>query len=245
MRPLTEELLLEAWDRGAPQSDSERALTMLAAACPQTSPEQLATIGIPERNLKLLRLRQLSFGPFLSGCLPCPSCRTRLEFSLPIAPLVDRLQELLPDGPLAWTIGPRTYRMRPANSQDLAAAISQPDSRSARRLLLDRCLSVTNAEGVEEGWDMGGVESEEAALERFEQLHEGAEILCTVTCPECAAIERVDLDIGRFLWSELRHAAIRFLRDVHDLASAYGWSEAAIMTMSSQRRSMYLDMVRA
>ncbi|MGP0063409.1 MAG: hypothetical protein ACLQGP_07410 [Isosphaeraceae bacterium] len=245
MRALTGELLVEAWERGAPQSESNRALTMLAVACPQIPLERLATLGIPERNLQLLRLRQLSFGPTIAGSLPCPSCRTRLEFALPIASLVDRLKELVPDGPLTWTIGPRTYRMRPANSQDLAAAINQPDPRSARRLLLARCLSVTDAEGAEEGWDIGGPESEASALERFEQLHQGAEILCTAKCPECAAVERVDLDIGRFLWSELRHAAIRFLHEVHELASAYGWSEAAIMTMSSQRRSMYLEMVRA
>ncbi len=245
MRPLTGELLLEAWERGAPQSDSNRALTMLALACPETPSEQLATLGIPERNLQLLRLRQLSFGPFLPGSMPCSSCQTRLEFSLPIAPLVERLQELIPDGPFTWTIGLRTYRMRPVNSQDLTAAISQPDSRSARRMLLDRCLSVMNAEGVKEGWDTSGPESEEAALERFEQLHQGAEILCAVECPACAATERIDLDIGRFLWSELRHAALRFLHEVHELASAYGWSEAAIMTLSGQRRSMYLDMVRA
>jgi hypothetical protein len=245
MRRLTGEWLLEAWEGGAHQSDADRALTMLAVACPQTSPEQLATIGIPELYLQLLQLRQLSFGADLAGSLPCSSCGTRLEFTVPIAPLVDRLRELLPDGPRTWTIGPRTYRMRPVNSQDLTAAIGQPDARSARRMLLDRCLSVTDAEGFEDRWDHGDPVLEEAALRHFEQMHQGAEISFTVHCPACAAIERVDLDIGRFLWSELRHAAIRLVHEVHDLACAYGWSEATIMAMSSQRRSMYLNMVRA
>jgi hypothetical protein len=54
----------------------------------------------------------------------------------------------------------------------------------------------------------------------------------------------VDLDIGRFLWMEVRHAALALLRDVHELASAYGWREDEILTMNSARRAMYLGMVR-
>ena len=242
MRALTGELLVEAWERGAPQSESNRALTMLAVACPQIPLERLATLGIPERNLQLLRLRQLSFGPTIAGSLPCPSCRTRLEFALPIASLVDRLKELVPDGPLTWTIGPRTYRMRPANSQDLAAAINQPDPSIRGDYFLARCLSVTDAEGAEEGsgYRRPGVGSvgigtfRAAPSRRRDPVH--------------GEVPRVRRGRHALTWisagssrSELRHAAIRFLHEVHELASAYGWSEAAIMTMSSQRRSMYLE----
>jgi hypothetical protein len=53
-----------------------------------------------------------------------------------------------------------------------------------------------------------------------------------------------DLDIGRFLWFEVRNAAQRLLREVHELAYAYGWSESAILAMSFHRRQNYLAMVR-
>jgi hypothetical protein len=33
------------------------------------------------------------------------------------------------------------------------------------------------------------------------------------------------------------------MRDVHQLASAYGWSEHDILTMSAGRRQLYLELV--
>jgi hypothetical protein len=35
------------------------------------------------------------------------------------------------------------------------------------------------------------------------------------------------------------------LRDVHELASAYGWRESEILALSPQRRQAYLELVRA
>jgi hypothetical protein len=34
------------------------------------------------------------------------------------------------------------------------------------------------------------------------------------------------------------------MREVHELASAYGWQEASILAMSSNRRNAYLEMAR-
>ena len=39
--------------------------------------------------------------------------------------------------------------------------------------------------------------------------------------------------------------ARRLLLDVHQLASAYGWSEMEILSLSATRRNAYLEMVRA
>jgi hypothetical protein len=55
----------------------------------------------------------------------------------------------------------------------------------------------------------------------------------------------LDLDIGRFLWTEVRRAATRLLGDVHTLAAAYGWSEQAILDLSAGRRAAYLELVGA
>jgi hypothetical protein len=39
--------------------------------------------------------------------------------------------------------------------------------------------------------------------------------------------------------------ARRLLIEVHSLASAYGWSETDILSMSEPRRALYLEMVQA
>lgn len=236
--------MLEAWERGTRQGDLDRMLTMLAVACPEATSDQLADLSVPERNLQLLRLRQMSFGPTLNGYLPCASCTTHLEFSVPVQPIIERLRKHDPGRPVRWTEGPRMFSLRPVNSRDLMAASREADVQSARRVLLEACLSVICADGTADRVETVVEDSAARVLEQFDRLHLGAEIVCELRCPECANIEGVDLDIGRFLWSEVRHSAISLLREVHELATAYGWREAEILALSSQRRDMYLDMVR-
>jgi len=46
-----------------------------------------------------------------------------------------------------------------------------------------------------------------------------------------------------FFWAELAAEAKRLLREVDALARAYGWREADILALSSQRRHAYLELV--
>jgi hypothetical protein len=46
-----------------------------------------------------------------------------------------------------------------------------------------------------------------------------------------------------FFWSEISAEARRLLLEVHNLASAYGWSESDILSMSALRRRYYLEMI--
>jgi hypothetical protein len=72
-----------------------------------------------------------------------------------------------------------------------------------------------------------------------------AEILIQLSCPSCGVGQESVLDIVSFFWTELEAHAKRLLREVHDLATAYGWTEHGVLSLSDQRRAAYLDMVRA
>ena len=50
-------------------------------------------------------------------------------------------------------------------------------------------------------------------------------------------------DIASFLWTELHAWASRTLYDVHQLAAAYGWSEAECLSLSARRRGYYLELI--
>ena len=50
-------------------------------------------------------------------------------------------------------------------------------------------------------------------------------------------------DILSFFWGEIQICARRLLREVHALASAYGWTESEILSLSTTRRHAYLEMV--
>jgi hypothetical protein len=50
-------------------------------------------------------------------------------------------------------------------------------------------------------------------------------------------------DIVPYLWTEINAWAMRLLREIHSLATAYGWREADILAMSAVRRHWYLEMI--
>ncbi|HEV2690485.1 MAG TPA: hypothetical protein VGV35_18135 [Bryobacteraceae bacterium] len=236
MRPLRGELLLEAWERGSGETGLERALTMLAVACPDRKREELAALSIADRDLELLRLRRLTFGDALWGGLACPSCATRLEFEISVESMLNRLEALRPPGESKWSVGRLTLSMRPVSSSDLAAVVSAEDP---RRRLLALCTSIDGTDA-----ESALAVCEDSAVEHFNRLNQGAETRFTLPCPACGATEQVDLDIGCVLWAEVRHAALSILREVHELASAYGWTERAILEMTASRRACYLEMAR-
>ena len=243
MRPLQGELLLEAWDRGASQGALNRALTLLAVACRDREWSQLAELPLPERDIELLRLRRLTFGDSLRGYMACPLCAARLEFDTEVSSILSQLERMRHPEVSTRRTGDLTLTMRTANSRDLAAAASHPDLEASRRALLQRCISVLpGADGATPDYSFHDIEAE--VMRQFDELHQGAEILFVAPCAACGQSATVDLDIGRFLWSEVRHAALMLLRDVHELASAYGWAEVSILAMSPARRSVYLEMAR-
>jgi hypothetical protein len=244
MNPLQGEVLLQANDLAAAVQDSERAPAILSVACPQTTSAQWAAVGIPELIQQLLHLRQISFGPVLRGYLPCPACDTRLEFTALVPEILQHLQKLSPAEPPRWILGNVEFSMRPVNTFDLLAVRGEGDAGKARQMLLERCVVTTGQPDAPLDRASALNESQPRLLEMFNELHQGTEIVCNGCCDGCGTVDRFDLDIARFLWSEVRSRAIRLLREVHELAVAYGWPERAILDLSPARRNEYLAMLQ-
>jgi hypothetical protein len=236
MRPLQGEVLLQAWERGTPQNAMVRALVLLAVAGTERSWEELECLSLPKRDAELLRLRWMTFGDELRGCVPCSVCATPIAFQASVAGVVQRLEAVMPAMEFRWQAGGCRFTLRPAGTRDLLQAVGANDP---RRCLLRACVE-TDVEDREEAF----TRFEDGLAEQFNRLNEGAETQLTIACPGCGAVEHADLDIARFLWREVQHAAVAMMRDVHELASAYGWTEDCVLEMSHARRAGYLEMVR-
>lgn len=239
MRALSGELLLSAWERGEVEHDVDRALTLLELSTPELDREQLAELSIADRNALLLRLRAITFGPTLSGYANCSDCGMPMEFTLPVAGLLARTEQQLPAASREWTEDAQTFRLRPVNSGDLLATLSAPDGERAEELLVSRCLTTSEARPE------SSTLLSPSVRRQFEEVNGAAEIVCGLDCPGCSKHETLDLDIVRFLWTEVRRAALRLLGEIHELACAYGWSEKAIVSMSPSRRHAYREMLNA
>src|SRR5262245_43264091 len=140
MRPLSARELLDAWERGQDAPPVQRALALLAAACPETPVEDLAGESVGRRDARLLALREWTFGPRLVSLAACPACGERLEAELDAAEIRAQSAEEAPAASLSIAAAGYELTFRLPNSGDLAALAAGEDPDAARRRLLARCL---------------------------------------------------------------------------------------------------------
>ena len=67
--------------------------------------------------------------------------------------------------------------------------------------------------------------------------------LVHLQCPSCGERWESPLEPADFVWREINAACRRLLRQIHVLASAYGWSESEILRLSHERRAGYLHLI--
>jgi hypothetical protein len=250
MHALNGEEMLMAWERSRQRPEQEAALALLSLAWPERSAGELAALPLAERNALLLELRASTLGHQMEGRAPCPECGVQLEFALDARALARGLREQMPEDCEELS----GFAMRPANTQDLLACADVTSEEEARIILLERTVRVKNEESEEAGTIEGRRGAEllslpapvtAALMEQFERLNAAAEIQVQLQCAACEARPQLDLDIAHYLVREIAGAARRLMMEIHELASAYGWSEESIARMSGARRAAYLEMLNA
>jgi hypothetical protein len=241
MRALSASELLDAWERGLTQQPIEQGLTLLAAACPESPPEELARLSIGRRDARLLELREMIFGPQLVSLAGCPACGQRLELNFTVANILAEQ----PRGQvemLAFARDGYEIQFRLPNSADLIR-MKGWEADEARSLLFGRCLIEAHHNRETRSIDDLPPEIVEAVVEQMAEADPQADIRLNLSCPACGHRWQAPFDIGSFLWAEVDAWAHRMLRDVHALASRYGWREPDILQMSARRRQLYLEMI--
>ena len=226
------------WDRGSRFHPVERALSLLAAGCPEASLDELARLPLDERDHRLLELRVLTFGRRLEAVAACPECRQWLEFELPTAALLDAPTSFTHGAAVELELEGAAVHVRAPTSEDLLAAASARDEHEAAARLLERCVEAAEP-------TMLSHDQRRCALDRLVEHLPHLEHTFELACVACGHSWCEGFDAGEYLWAEIRASARRLLLEVHLLAGAYGWSEADVLSMSASRRHAYLSMVTA
>jgi hypothetical protein len=194
--------------------------------------------GLPVTDFEflLLKLRVLLLGDFVAGHAVCPACREPADISFRIS---DYLASSRPAAaPAAAPAADENGWMRFNGAEfrlpvvaDVLAALGEQNPEAA---LAARCVRP----------GLAG-----PARRRVERLLE--KIAAPLTgpvggdCPSCGAVLTALFDVPAFVVRELRRLAAGVLADVHLLASAYHWREAAILALPGMRRRIYADFVRS
>jgi hypothetical protein len=233
--------LLSAWEAGAGQSPADRALTLLRLVMPQESDESRAALSLGQRERWLLSLRKAAFGPRLSALVTCAACGHVMEFDFAVD---DLPTDTNAEDCVMVELDGFKVRARQPNGEDMRA-VAAARAEDAESILLRRCV----IQAEREGQSIDGVQLPGSVLAEIERRLAEADGLVDLRldapCAHCGAESSTAFDVGEFLWAELDAYASRLLSEVHELASAYGWAENDILSMSATRRRIYLEWVRA
>jgi len=240
MRALTATDLLGTSEALRDQSPLEQALTILHAALPEVGREALANLTVSERDARLLELREQTLGVVLEGRADCPCCKANLEFAVRTADL---------SRPGAAFAGQHSFvkedwrlQLRMPTSRDLFEVVDLP-LEEGRRVLAQRCI--VKIERGEEQPASNALPDDliEEAGKQLCESERAAEFPVNLACPACGHRWEMTLDIAAFFANEIETIARRLLFEVHALATAYGWSEREVLTLSARRRHAYLELV--
>lgn len=232
--------MLHAWESGIGQGPVERGLTLLALADPNMAPPSLAAISIGERDRRLLMLREACFGRHMVGLVSCTGCHDELEIELDTAALRLPSPSLPPD--LTVSGDGYTLRLRLPDSRDLQACAGVTPAAGAR-LLLSACVVEAEIDGAPILPEAAPAHIIAAAAARLAELDPVADLRLQLACANCGHRWQTPFDIVPFLWTELDAWASRTLREVHALATAYGWTERDVLSLGPARRQHYLRLL--
>ncbi|HEV8236072.1 MAG TPA: hypothetical protein VGP84_15780 [Gemmatimonadaceae bacterium] len=244
MKAPSAEELLRVWEENQRAHPVRRALGALAAAAPERGWNGWERAPIGERDRALLSLYEHLFGSELRTTAACPQCGERLESEFSTNDI--RSTTASPASPLRLRERGFDIEYRLPTSEDLLhIASARDDVTSDVELLLRRCVSRVQRGDVVIDTSSLPVDVIEHVTDGMAEHDPDADVRVALECPACACTWELHFDIVSYFWSELDDWAQRTLADVHALASAYGWSEGAVLALSPARRRIYLDMVGA
>lgn len=241
-RTLTQSELLSMWERGERQRTPRRALALLSGAAPESTEVELAAMPIGRRDASLLDLRERLFGSAFSGVTSCPACGEEIELAFEANEV--RREPSFESPSLQVDEGAYRVEVRLPSTKDLAAIDAMDDLEAARARLFAACVTRATLHGEPIAAHDLPARVVDLVTARMAQADPQADVQLDVDCPACAHAWREPFDVVTFLWNELSVFARRLLGEVHELASAYGWSEAQILDLSPARRNAYLEMLR-
>lgn len=241
--PSDDATLVAAWDAACDAPPWCRGAILLDALLPSADGVPAVDQPLGAVTRRFLDFAETWFGPTVGVVIACESCTERLELDVAI----DDLRALGPADPSGSAVvltvrSSEALAVRPLTLTDLAVAASAPGAEAARVLLAARAVTASGAAAPSpESLTSEMVSAITDALDDADPL---AAVSLALTCPSCGTTSEPTLDVGAWCWDMVDATVRRLLDEVHMLASAYGWSETAVLDLGPHRRAHYLGLVR-
>jgi hypothetical protein len=227
--------VLDMLDAGESLSPPGRALLLARLGGAADDP---ASLPLGSRDRLILQLRAQLLGDVIEAVDVCPHCHEQTSFELSCASMTESAAHQ-PE-PITVHCDDFTVVCRPLTGRDLLAAAHAGPDGTRGRLIAATVLEARRGAEMVDALALPQVVVDEIArlLVEADPL---ADVVLSLSCPACHGVWDTSLDIGEFVWRELRDWGRRVLREVHTLARAYGWREPDVLAIPPSRRRVYLE----
>lgn len=234
--------ILQIWNQGLTAHPVDRALIILSTAL-KISHIEAAVFTLGQRNTQLIKIRELTFGNIMECFTCCQQCNERLQFKLDTVLLsqLGAIVEENADRQLQLNEFNFTYRL--PNSNDLIEIKEYDNTDDAYLSLLSRIMRKIEYNGQQINLYELPAKIIDDFADCLQTADPFAEILCNLSCSSCKNSWQSAFDIVLLLWNEIASKAKQLLTEVHLLASAYGWDEAAILSLNESHKNFYLNLI--
>lgn len=222
------------WEQAQSLTHPQLAKTLLRAARPELSEDNVLDLTIGERDAELLLIFKNNFQRQLELLERCDACGTELEFDLTVDELLQQNKTKVTKT-LTVETEHGELQIRLPTTRDLLA-IKQTNGNTKKKLI-ERCIqSISdNKMSVVEQPIMSLIEEK---MQRADPL---ADMRIALRCHACGHCFETVFDIVAILWNAWKVRAQNLLNEVHILALNYHWDERTILEMSDMRRQFYLS----
>jgi hypothetical protein len=185
-----------------------------------------------------LLIRRSWLGELIRAEVMCPAggCEQAIDVPVSVEAYIahhrpSRYRGLGECAPGWFTLAGSEARFRVPTIDDLLGVLDDP---RATALLLERCIEPGELAASSQ-------RRIERALEAIAPRLDGA---LSGTCPACGETIELRFEPVSYVLEELRDACGELFAQVHELASAYHWSEQSILALGRARRLAYIRMIR-
>lgn len=199
----------------------------------------------PVRNriASMLRIAEATFGARLAWESPCAAaaCAQSMALSVPLAPL-----ERLGLGETQFTWLPDAghwMSVRLPDGRDQRTLRAVDVDADVERRFATSLIEYVNGARRPGGWQLPAAWIAPLAdeLARRDPL---TDFRIETVCPWCGTTNELPVDLEQVVLAGLAHEQRQALRDVHELAQHYHWTEAEILAIPPARRATYLARIR-
>jgi hypothetical protein len=229
-------------------TDSEAAIALLDRLLVEhpgavVGPGRACELTIPDRDQALAALQLAELGRRVESTVTCAACAQPYDIDFDLAALIEsvRRDSASAEAAPALRERPGVYRMPapdgrsfrlPSGVDERAVAALGPGD--APRALLRRCV-------VDGSIDADG--DVDAFGETMRAVGPLIDVEVGAACAECGHAQSVRFDLQHYVLSTILDGGRQRAREVHQIAMAYRWSLAEILSLPRSRRRLYAELI--